>query len=63
MTTIKSRILSIWDTANVSVRICCVKFAQRVVLAQTAATGNEPRVCHVHNTQKLASAIIQCQYN
>ncbi|KKA30570.1 hypothetical protein TD95_001084 [Thielaviopsis punctulata] len=43
MTAIKSRVLSIWDTASVSVRICCIKFAQRVVLAQTPVAGNEPK--------------------
>ena len=41
---IKQRILRIWDTASPSVRICCIKFAQRVVLAQSVASGAEPRV-------------------
>ncbi|OHE92308.1 mRNA cleavage and polyadenylation specificity factor complex subunit [Colletotrichum orchidophilum] len=40
---IKQRILRIWDEAESMVRICCVKFAQRVVLAQSAANPNEPR--------------------
>lgn len=35
MVAIKSRILRIWDTAATGVRICCIKFAQRVVLVQT----------------------------
>ncbi|KAI1807205.1 hypothetical protein F4811DRAFT_507367 [Daldinia bambusicola] len=43
MTAIKSRILRIWDTAPLSVRICCIKFAQRVVLAQTQSINPEPR--------------------
>ncbi|KAI1470368.1 uncharacterized protein F4812DRAFT_417279 [Daldinia caldariorum] len=43
MTAIKSRILRIWDTAPLSVRICCIKFAQRVVLAQTQSINAEPR--------------------
>ncbi|KAI1077081.1 hypothetical protein F5B20DRAFT_572410 [Whalleya microplaca] len=43
MTTIKARILRIWDTAPLNVRICCIKFAQRVVLAQTQSVNPEPR--------------------
>ncbi|KAI9831385.1 MAG: hypothetical protein M1826_003558 [Phylliscum demangeonii] len=37
MTAIKSRILKIWDTAVAAIRICCIKFVQRVVQAQTPA--------------------------
>ncbi|KAI1491987.1 hypothetical protein F5X96DRAFT_678001 [Biscogniauxia mediterranea] len=44
MTAIKTRILRIWDTAPLNVRICCIKFAQRVVLAQTPSINPEPRV-------------------
>lgn len=43
MTAIKTRIRDIWDTAPMAVRICCVKFVQRVVLAQTASVNPEPR--------------------
>ncbi|KAF4978084.1 hypothetical protein FZEAL_5474 [Fusarium zealandicum] len=43
MVAIKQKILRIWDNASPSVRICCVKFAQRVVLAQSVATGAELR--------------------
>ncbi|KAK1503841.1 mRNA cleavage and polyadenylation specificity factor complex subunit [Colletotrichum costaricense] len=43
MVAIKQRILRIWDDADSTVRICCIKFAQRVVLAQSAANPNEPR--------------------
>ncbi|KAI1481867.1 hypothetical protein F4774DRAFT_372387 [Daldinia eschscholtzii] len=43
MTAIKTRILRIWDTAPLNVRICCIKFAQRVVLAQTQSINPEPR--------------------
>ncbi|KAI1342429.1 mRNA cleavage and polyadenylation specificity factor complex subunit [Xylariaceae sp. FL0016] len=43
MVAIKTRILQIWDTAPLTVRICCVKFAQRVVLAQTRSINPEPR--------------------
>lgn len=41
---VKQRILRIWETAVPSVRICCIKFAQRIVLAQSVASGAEPRV-------------------
>jgi symplekin len=41
MTAIKSRIFSIWDSATAPVKIGCIKFAQRVVLAQTASNGME----------------------
>ncbi|KAL1844369.1 hypothetical protein VTJ49DRAFT_48 [Mycothermus thermophilus] len=43
MTAIKSRILRIWDGAPAPVKICCIKFAQRVVLAQTASNGMEQK--------------------
>ncbi|KAI0111445.1 hypothetical protein F4814DRAFT_422512 [Daldinia grandis] len=43
ITAIKSRILRIWDTAPLTIRICCIKFAQRVVLAQTQSINPEPR--------------------
>lgn len=41
MITIKQKILRIWDDAASAVKLCCVKFAQRVVLAQTTATSME----------------------
>ncbi|KJZ73481.1 hypothetical protein HIM_07037 [Hirsutella minnesotensis 3608] len=43
MVSIKQKILRIWDNAVPSVRICCVKFAQRIVLAQSAASSSEFR--------------------
>lgn len=36
---IKQRILRIWDDASSAVKLCCIKFAQRVVLAQTTAVN------------------------
>lgn len=44
MVSIKQRILDIWEHAPPTVRICCIKFAQRVVLSQSVASGAEPRV-------------------
>ncbi|KAI0971457.1 mRNA cleavage and polyadenylation specificity factor complex subunit [Xylaria arbuscula] len=43
MTAIKMRIRDIWDTAPITVRICCIKFVQRVVLAQTSSVNPEPK--------------------
>ncbi|XXG98211.1 Transcriptional regulatory protein [Hypoxylon texense] len=43
MTAIKTRILRIWDSAPSTIRICCIKFAQRVVLAQTPSANPEPK--------------------
>ncbi|KAK0747976.1 hypothetical protein B0T21DRAFT_379915 [Apiosordaria backusii] len=40
---IKSRILRIWDGAPAPVRLSCIKFAQRVVLAQTTSNGQEAK--------------------
>ena len=44
MTAIKSRILQIWDSAPTPVKICCIKFVQRVILTQTASNGMEQKV-------------------
>jgi len=41
---IKLRILRIWDGAPPAVKICCIKFAQRVVLAQSTAASPEQKV-------------------
>jgi symplekin len=35
----------IWEGAPPPLRICCIKFAQRVVLAQTASNGMDSKVC------------------
>ncbi|KAK3300101.1 uncharacterized protein B0H64DRAFT_7181 [Chaetomium fimeti] len=43
MSAVKSRILRIWDGAPVPVKLSCIKFAQRVVLAQTASNGTEQK--------------------
>jgi len=44
MSAIKSRILQIWDGAPTPVKLSCIKFAQRVVLAQTVSNGMEQKV-------------------
>lgn len=49
MLAVKQKILRIWDNAVPSVRICCIKFAQRVVLAQTVGLGAESRVLNQHD--------------
>ncbi|KFZ03382.1 hypothetical protein V502_10996 [Pseudogymnoascus sp. VKM F-4520 (FW-2644)] len=43
MAAIKTRILRIWDTAAPGIKICCIKFSQRVVLAQTAPPDGDAR--------------------
>ncbi|KAK3953167.1 hypothetical protein QBC32DRAFT_210791 [Pseudoneurospora amorphoporcata] len=43
MSAIKSKILSIWEGAPTPVKLCCIKFVQRVILAQTASNGAEPK--------------------
>ncbi|KFG87527.1 mRNA cleavage and polyadenylation specificity factor complex subunit [Metarhizium anisopliae] len=43
MLSIKQKILRLWESAVPTVRISCIKFAQRVVLAQTVSTGAEFR--------------------
>jgi hypothetical protein len=59
MTAIKSRIFKIWDTAPLSVRICCIKFTQRVILVQTLGPEKDARVCtfryYRHNARLTTS--------
>ncbi|EPE09256.1 mrna cleavage and polyadenylation specificity factor complex subunit [Ophiostoma piceae UAMH 11346] len=40
---IKSRILRLWELPSPSLKICCIKFAQRVVLAQTLSPNSDHR--------------------
>ena len=44
MASIKSNILKRWDTAATGVRICCIKFVQKVVQVQTPGVIADPRV-------------------
>ena len=44
MASIKSNILKRWDTAPIGVRVCCIKFVQRVVQVQTPGIIADPRV-------------------
>ncbi|KAI9842309.1 MAG: hypothetical protein M1838_003178 [Thelocarpon superellum] len=43
MSSIKSKILKMWDTAAVGIRVCCIKFVQRVIHVQTPGTIADPR--------------------
>ncbi|KAK5674873.1 hypothetical protein LTS12_029586, partial [Elasticomyces elasticus] len=43
MTAIKQDILRKWDSFSYPIKICCVKFAQRVVQVQTHGTISDPR--------------------
>lgn len=51
MSSIKSSILKRMDTAPAGVRICCIKFVQRVVQVQTSGLIADPRV-------RLANAML-----
>ena len=44
MASIKSNILKRWDTAATGVRVCCIKFVQKVVQVQTPGVVADPRV-------------------
>lgn len=44
MTAIKSNVFRRWDTASGGIRICCIKFVQRVVQVQTPGVVADPRV-------------------
>lgn len=44
ITAIKSRIFQLWSGEIPGVKICCIKFAQRVVLAQTVSINGEFKV-------------------
>jgi symplekin len=61
MLAIKSRILQIWDSAITGVRICCIKFAQQVVLAQTAGPDAEPMVQSVLITSDTWTNVLPFQ--
>lgn len=45
MTTIKINILQRLDVAPVPIRVCCIKFLQKVVQIQTPGQIADPRVC------------------
>lgn len=55
---IKSKIYKIWDTAPIGVRICCIKFAQKLVLVQTPAPEDANRVCSLDEVSTVTSAHI-----
>jgi hypothetical protein len=44
MTNIKRSILKKWDVAVVPMKVCCIKFAQKVVQVQTPGPIADPRV-------------------
>lgn len=50
MASIKLNILKRWDTAATRVRICCIKFVQKVVQVQTPGVIADPRVRTMSNT-------------
>jgi hypothetical protein len=44
MTNVKQSILKKWDAALAPVKVCCIKFAQKVVQVQTPGPIADPRV-------------------
>ncbi|KAI9798866.1 MAG: hypothetical protein M1833_004369 [Piccolia ochrophora] len=40
---IKSRVLKLWDTASGGIRMCCIKFVQKVIQVQTPGLIADPR--------------------
>ncbi|RDA94151.1 hypothetical protein CP533_6587 [Ophiocordyceps camponoti-saundersi (nom. inval.)] len=46
MVSIKQRILRLWENSVPSVNICCIKFVQRVILAQSVSAPSESKACH-----------------
>lgn len=58
MAAIKSNILKRWDTAPVGVRVCCIKFVQKVVQVQTPGVIADPRVCNSRSTTERKCILI-----
>lgn len=50
MTAIKSNILKRMDSAHTSIRICAIKFVQKVVQVQTPGVIADPRVGQRYHT-------------
>ena len=62
LATIKSNILKRWDTAATGVRICCIKFVQKVVQVQTPGVIADPRVRNIstaRSVERSADATLQ----
>lgn len=58
---IKSNILRRWDAASSGVRVCCIKFAQRVVQVQTPGIIADPRVREPGNNIGEAEGLTEIQ--
>jgi symplekin len=59
LTAIKLNILQRMDSAPISVRICCVKYIQKVVQVETPGTIADPRVRHAPNTCVIVAKVYQ----
>ena len=44
MASIKQNVLKRWDTGPAGVRICCIKFVQKIIQVQTPGVIADPRV-------------------
>ena len=61
MAAIKSSILKRFDTAPLGIRVCCIKFVQRVVLVQTPGVITDPRV-GASVSDEMGVVILICGY-
>ena len=43
MLALKSKVFNLWDSSSSAIKMCCIKFAQTVVLVQTPAESMDPR--------------------
>lgn len=53
MVAMKLNILSRMENAPPAVRVCCIKFIQKVVQVQTPGMIADPRVCSPHPMKQI----------
>lgn len=58
MASIKSNILKRWDTGPAGVRICCIKFVQKIIQVQTPGVIPDPRVRDLHHMASVLCLLI-----
>ncbi len=58
MASIKSNILKRWDTGPAGVRICCIKFVQKIIQVQTPGVIPDPRVRGIQHMRGVLCLLI-----
>ena len=58
MAWIKSNILKRWDTGPAGVRICCIKFVQKIIQVQTPGVIPDPRVRDLQYKRNILCLLI-----